>query len=487
VNSSFVRFSLPLVARAVVASSIAFALSAPAAPPSGTAQVPSLTKMPDSYLDMAARDIYFWAWPMTNLYNRRLAFKVLPHAGLMGGTVPVGPPNHLSMLSDYITPDERMVACPNQDVVYGFMSLALDESPVVVQVPDFGTRFWVYQVVDLRTDSFADLGKMYGTKAGFYLLVGPDWKGAVPKGIAKVFRAKSNTGVVIPRVFQDDTAHDKKAVQASLAGVNAYPLSEYTGKMQLRDWAKSPTFPAEAGGTTKTKWVVPEKFWDTLGAILKDAKALPGEEAIYARANALIAAGAADPRVKEVLVKAAAAADKEVVDPLFQFRNYGLQLPAHWSTVDNGAQFKADYFTRTAAAKSNIFINKVNETKYFYQDLDAAGGRLNGANKYTVTFPKGALPPVRGFWSLTLYNENHFFADNALKRYSLGTKNKNLKANPDGSLTLYVQADSPGAEKESNWLPAPQGQDFSLYIRTYWPQEATLSGAWVPPPVNKGP
>ena len=445
----------------------------------------SAMKMPDSYLEMAAKDVYFWAWPMTNLYNRRLTFKDLPHAGLIGGTVPVGPSNQLSMLSDYITPDERQVACPNQDVVYGFMSLALDQGPVVVQVPDFGDRFWVYQVVDLRTDSFADLGKMYGTKPGFYLLVGPDWKGTVPKGITKVFRAKSNTGVVVPRVYQDDTPQDKKNVQTALSGVGAYPLSEYTGKMQLKDWSKSPHFPAQPGGETETKWVVPEKFWDTLGLILKDVKPLPGEEALYARASALVAAAAADPRVKEVLVKAAVEADKQIVEPLFQFRNYGTQLPAGWSTVNNGADFGYDYFTRTAAAKSNILINKVNETKYFYQDLDAGAVRLNGANRYTVTFAKGALPPVRGFWSLTLYNQNHFFAENALKRYSLGTKNKNLKPNADGSLTLYVQPDSPGADKESNWLPAPKGEDFSLYIRTYWPQQAVLSGAWTPPAVQK--
>jgi hypothetical protein len=441
-------------------------------------------KMPDSYLEMAAKDIYFWAWPMTNVYNRRLAFKDLPHAGLMGGTVPVGPPNQLSMLSDYITPDERQVACPNQDVVYGFMLLALDQSPVVVQVPDFADRFWVYQVVDLRTDSFADFGKMYGTPPGFYLLAGPDWKGDVPPGITKVFRAESNTGVLIPRVYQDDTAQDKKSVQSALSGVNAYALSRYTGRVQRVDWAKQPRFPAQAGGDTETRWVVPEKFWDTLEAIIDDAKPRPGEEALHDRARALIAA-AADPRVKDVLVKAAAVADQQIVAPLFEFRNYGLQLPASWSSVNNGAQFGSDYFTRTAAAKSNIFINKVNETKYFYQDLDADGSRLNGAGKYTVTFAKGALPPVRGFWSLTLYNRHHFFSANTLERYSLGTKNKNLAANADGSLTLYVQSQSPGADKESNWLPAPKGEDFSLYIRTYWPDEPVLSGALTPPPVAR--
>src|SRR5262249_8239671 len=150
---------------------------------------------------------------------------------------------------------------------------------------------------------------------------------------------------------------------------------------------------------------------------------------------------------------------EDLVAPLLQFRSWGIPLADHWTTQDNGARFGTDYFTRTAVAKSNIFVNKPNETKYFYQDLDAEGGKLNGANRYTVTFAKGQLPPVRGFWSLTLYDEQHFFAPNALKRYSLGTKNKTLQTGADGSLTIYVQADSPGADKESNWLPAPKG-DF---------------------------
>jgi hypothetical protein len=183
------------------------------------------------------------------------------------------------------------------------------------------------------------------------------------------------------------------------------------------------------------------------------------------------------------MIDEAARADNDPVGPLFEFRNYGLQLPHHWSTVSNGAAFGTDYFTRTAVGKSNIFVNKVNETKYFYQDLDQNGARLNGANRYTVTFGVSDLPPVRGFWSLTLYNEHHFFAPNDQKRYSLGTKNKALKCGADGSLTIYVQADSPGADKEANWLPAPQGSDFSLYVRAYWPGVAVTSGKWTPPPV----
>jgi hypothetical protein len=169
---------------------------------------------------------------------------------------------------------------------------------------------------------------------------------------------------------------------------------------------------------------------------------------------------------------------------MFEFRNWGIPLPYNWSTVDNGAATGTDYFTRTALAKSNIFVNKANETKYFYQDRDVSGERLNGDKRYSVTFPKGGLPPVKGFWSMTLYNDHHFFHPNELNRYSLGTKNRGLRANPDGSLTLYVQPDPPADEWRDNWLPSPKGEDFTLYERSYWPEEAITSGRWTPPPVQ---
>ncbi|WP_419187186.1 DUF1214 domain-containing protein [Cupriavidus necator] len=120
---------------------------------------------------------------------------------------------------------------------------------------------------------------------------------------------------------------------------------------------------------------------------------------------------------------------------------------------------------RTAAAKANILVNSPNETKYYYLDLDASGARLNSANRYTITFPKDATPPVNGFWSLSIYNSNHFFVANPINRFSVGTKNKDLQPNNDGSLTIYVQATPPGNPlQHANWLPAPKG-DFSLYVR----------------------
>ena len=201
----------------------------------------------------------------------------------------------------------------------------------------------------------------------------------------------------------------------------------------------------------------------------------------------MIAAARSDAALKAAMVDEATKAEQDLVTPLFQFRNYGLPVAYHWTTQSNGAAFGTDYFTRTAVAKSNIFVNKPSETKYFYQDLDQSGARLNGKNRYTVTFTKGQLPPVRGFWSLTLYNHHHFFSPNAIKRYSLGTKNKDLQSSADGSLTIYVQADAPtDPAQRANWLPAPAGEEFSLYIRAYWPESAATDGRWTPPPVTAG-
>jgi hypothetical protein len=440
------------------------------------------TRLTEAYVSQVARSAYLWGWPMVNLHNRRVIMGKVPEPGYMGGIVPVAPPNQLAMLHDYVAPEERLVACPNQDVVYGFGLLDFSREPAVIQVPDFGDRFWVYQVVDQRTDSFAQLGKMYGTKPGFYLLAGPDWEGSVPSGILEVFRARTTLGVVVPRVFKDDTPEDTRAVQPVISKIMMYPLSRFTGRQQTKDWISAPEFPSAAQGDEETKWVDPQTFFDLLPVVLQEVPPLPGEEALYQNMRSVLDAAKTDPGLHAALVTSALDADKSLIAPLFQFHNYGIPLPHNWTTQNNGAKFGTDYFTRAAVAKSNIFVNAPNETKYFYQDFDDNGRQLNGAHSYTVTFAPGALPPVRGFWSLTLYNQHHFFSPNELKRYSVGTKNKTLERASDGSLTVYVQSTAPAGDRRANWLPAPK-DDFVLYIRSYWPEDAILNGRWTPPAV----
>jgi hypothetical protein len=410
----------------------------------------------------------------------------LPGPGLLGGVVPAASPGSVGMLHDYITPGERLVACPNQDVVYGFGVIDAQRGPSVVQVPDFGGRFWVYQVVDQRTDSFVRLGAMYQTKPGLYLLAPASWDGPVPGGIAGMFRFDTRIAVCIPRVFMDDTDSDRAAIQPVINQVMTYPLGEYTGQMRTTDWTAAPSFPAgsSTSGEQETQWVDPQRFFAELPAVMAEVPARPGEEALYEMVKSLVQA-AVDPRVAESLTAAAVDADAGLVADLFQFRNIGLPLPGHWSTQRNGARFGTDYLSRTAMGKANIFVNTPDETTYFYQDLDEQAERLDGARSYAVTFPPHQLPPVRGFWSLTLYNEHHFFHPNELNRYSLGTKSKNLHHAADGSLTLTASATPPEDDDlRSNWLPAPDGP-FSLYLRAYWPEPPILNGTWTPPPITR--
>lgn len=441
--------------------------------------------MPEAYVKAIAQQAYIWGYPMVNQFNRRMTITQAPYPALNGGMVPVAPMGQLSMLTDYIKPEETFVTCPNQDVAYGLGFYALENGPVVIQVPDFGDRFWVYAIYDARTDQIGNVGKPYGTKPGFYLLVGPDWKGETPKGFNGIIRSSTEMANMIPRIQMDDTPEDRAAIQAPIRQVMSYPLSEFDGKMKSYEYSKIPAIgdkPDPSAG--EVHWVVPDKFFDQLENVLNKVPPLPGEEALYAQFRHLVAAGNKDPQVRKWMNEAAEQTDKTVIADFFKWENNGVPAGNGWSRSKNNAEFGVDYYNRTGTSKSNMFDNKPDETQYFYTDNDASDNQLNGKNSYTVTFPKGQLPPVKGFWSLTLYNDRHLFSPNELNRYSLGTKNKSLKYNPDGSLTLYISHISPGEDKQNNWLPAPEGT-FSLYIRAYWGEKAIIDGSWQPPRIEK--
>jgi hypothetical protein len=218
----------------------------------------------------------------------------------------------------------------------------------VVQVPDFGGRFWVYQGVDQRTDSFVRLGAMYETKPGIYMVAPTSWQGEVPAGIEDVFRFDTRIAVVIPRVFMDDTAEDRAAIQPLINQIMVYPLAQYGGAPQTFDWTKAPVF---AGGSTtqgeqETQWVDPKQFFSSLGEVLDEVPARPGEEALYAWFGSLVEA-ARDPEVAEVLKSAAADCNETLLAEVFQFRNIGVPVAHHWTTQRNGAAFGTDYLSRT--------------------------------------------------------------------------------------------------------------------------------------------
>jgi len=214
---------------------------------------------------------------------------------------------------------------------------------------------------------------------------------------------------------------------------------------------------------------------------------LPGEEAIYANLLQLVQVAARDPAIAALTTQAATAAEREIVADFFQWRHNGVPAGNGWNRSKNNAEFGVDYYNRLGTAKSNMFDNRPTETQYFYTDLDLDGAQLSGANAYTLTFPAGQLPPVNAFWSVTMYDgKSQLLIKNPLNRYLINSPMlSGMTKNADGSLTLYIQKDSPGKAKEANWLPAPDDTVY-LVMRLYWPTTAPPSilppgnGSWQP-------
>jgi hypothetical protein len=237
--------------------------------------------------------------------------------------------------------------------------MTLDKEPIVFQVPDFADRFWVYALYDARTDEFSEIGKQYGTKPGFYLIVGPDWKGETPAGINAVVRSSTELAFAIPRIFMDDTPEDHAAIQSLLSQINFYPLSQFDGKMKTMDWSTLPHYPApESSGKGETKWVNPETFFDELPAVMKQVPPLPGEEALYRWIGSVLEAADKDPEIKQTLKETAVAAESEMITPFLQWRYNGRPAGNGWNSPVNNAEWGTDYLNRTAIAKSNMYENR---------------------------------------------------------------------------------------------------------------------------------
>src|SRR5208283_1090693 len=186
--------------------------------PETAAEVPGPASGPmtKAYVQAVGRMAYVWGWPLVYVYNQRTELTKVPEPILLNDAIPLAPMNQLSMLTGYVNPAETYIADPNQDVVYGLGYLSFENEPVVIQVPDFGDRFWTIPVYDARTDQISQLGLQYGTRAGFYMIVGPNWKGDPPAGINGVVRSSTDYAVTMPRIFMDDTSEDHAAIQPLL-------------------------------------------------------------------------------------------------------------------------------------------------------------------------------------------------------------------------------------------------------------------------------
>ncbi|SFH80483.1 DUF1254 domain-containing protein [Planctomicrobium piriforme] len=404
-----------------------------------------------------------------------------------------GPMGQFVNVKRYPPADYRGVSAPNADTLYSVTWLDLAE-PQVFSHPDMGKRFYLFELVDLWMTAFNSPGsRTQGGDAANYLFTGPDWKGEVPAGM-KHIPVATRYMVILGRTYADGTEKDYEAVNALQAQYKITPLSAW-GKTYVY---KAPPVNPNPGFSMTDK---PQQAILDLGTegYFNLMAQLMGSSAPPAKADAPILARMAKigivpgkPFEMSKLEPAVQAALQDLPKTALEKIGAGKsslgEVKNGWLITKGLGEYGTDYMKRAVVAAFGWPANREKDAVYPYTETDSDGKTLTGASKYTLTFPQGQTPPVNGFWSITMYeiDQGWWFVLNPLNKFTVSLRN-NPQLNTDGSLTLYFQNESPGKEKEANWLPAPKGP-FILMMRMYGPKETTpsiLNGSWTPPVVKK--
>jgi hypothetical protein len=427
-----------------------------------------------------AKEAYIYGFPLVDNYR-------INHSYFVDTKSPEfkAPWNTLNNTARVYTPDDKAIQTPNSDTPYSQLGTDLRAEPLVLTIPPIETdRYFSVQLIDAYTHNFAYIGsRTTGNGGGHFMLAGPRWKGETPKGIAAVFRSETEFGWAFYRtqLFEPADLDNLKAVQA---GYKVQTLSEFLG---------APPPPAAskvdfvAPLTVEAQRASPE-FFNVLCFVLTFCPTHPSETALRERFARLGIAGGKTFNPGDLPPEILQAVKGGIADAWAEF---GAIKAKEIDTfkVTSGDVFgtreflKNNYLYRMAGAVLGIYGNSKEEAMYPIYFVDSAGAKLDGStNAYALRFAPGGLPPVNSFWSLTLYElPSSLLYANPLKRYLINSPMlPNLKRDADGGLTLHVQHASPGPERESNWLPAPNGP-FLMALRLYWPKPEALRGAWKQP------
>ena len=407
------------------------------------------------------------------------------------------PFNQILNTARVATYKDTAVVTPNSDTPYSFLWLDLRAEPMVISVPEVeGNRYYVVQLVDGNTYNYGYIGtRATGTGAGSYLVVGPGWKGEKPAGIDKVFQSTTpfSFAVIRTQLYNPADMDNVKKVQA---GYKAQPLSAFLDKPAPPAAPEIDFLPANTAG-------IKDNFWQYLDAALEFVPASATSKDIRARL-AILGVGAGE----TVKLKDISAAERQAIvegmkageERVAKYLASGMHDLNGWPTgslFGDKAYYNGDWLKRAAAVKAGLYGNDAAEAVYPLTRVDASGTELDGSkHNYTLTFPAGQYPPVKAFWSVTMYDGvSQLLIENPINRYLINSPMlPELQKNPDGSLTIYIQHEPPGKEKESNWLPAPDGPIY-MVLRLYWPEPATADlsilplgkGSWAPPSVEVAP
>jgi hypothetical protein len=431
-----------------------------------------------------ASDAYIFGYPLVTMeLTRRIITNVA------GPEATRGPMGSLIRVRSYPDATYRDITAPNADTLYTTAFFDVGDEPWVLDQPDMGDRYFLLPMLSGWTDVFQVPGsRTTGGAAKTFLITGPGWGGTVPDGMTEL---KSPTAMVwlLGRIYCTGTPEDYDAVHKLQDAFKLQPLStwgsDYTppaGKVDASIDMKTPT-------RDQVNAMSAADYFTLLAELMKRNPPAAADVPTMDRFAAIgLAAGQAfDPK-----------AVNSVMDDKLPAISYG-RIMAHfvdsdgdmtrengWSFTTKAGTYGTNYIQRALVTAIGLGANRPQDAIYPTSLKPNPLESYSGAHNYTIVFPKGQLPPVKGFWSLTMYDENMFFVANPINRYSMSVRT-NPTYGADGSLTIYIQKDSPGKDLEANWLPAPEGK-FHLMMRLYWPDENTpsiIDGSWKIPPVKK--
>jgi len=430
-----------------------------------------------------AMEAYFYGFPMVLTDVTR---EISTNAETPDGIKMVGPINQFIHAQAFPDASFTDVVRANADTLYSTIFFDVTEEPLVFHVPDSDGRYYLLPFLDMWSDVFAVPGsRTTGNQEQVFALVAPQWQGTLPEGV-DLIRSPTQMGWMIGRV-QTNGKEDYSNVHQFQAGLTATPLSHWGKDYTPPKGTVDQNVPAKAPVMQMIEMSA-SQFFARFAELMKinaphanDYPILHRMEQIGIEPGKSFDMSKVSPEIQKALERGVSLGLKKLQEDL---ANAGTVVN-NWNMILSPiGTYGTDYFRRALVAYGGLGANVVEDAIYPTAYNDSDGKPFSSDNKYILHFEKDEIPPVRAFWSLTMYNDDQFFTDNPIDRYAIGDRDA-LTLNDDGSLTLYIQRESPGKSKESNWLPAPKSGGFSMNMRLYWPKPEALDGTWKPPAVKR--
>jgi hypothetical protein len=434
-------------------------------------------------------DAYMYAYPLVTMeLTRRVSTNVAAPEGSKA------PMSHFAKLRGYPAVDDHTVTAPNADTLYTVLWLDVSKEPWIVSSPDMKGRYFLLPILDGWTTVFADPGKRTtGTGAQTFAITGPGWSGTLPAGVTEY---KSATGIVwlLGRIYCTGTPEDYKAVHALQDKMTAVPLSSYGKPFTPPPGTVDPGIDMKTAIRDQVNAMDAAAYFKLFANLMKTNPPTAEDAPMVAKLAKIGIVPGQDfdaSKLEPAVAKGLAAAPKPAQDKIMAWMKEGVvagdaKLDDGWYFTTKTGLYGTSYRQRALVTAIGLGANRPQDAVYPTSQGPELLKTYSGDRKYVMHFNKGELPPVDGFWSLTMYDADYFFVPNPINRYTVSQRNK-LKVNADGSVDLYVQNESPGKDKEQNWLPAPKDK-FVLMMRLYWPKEkapSILDGTWKIPPVKE--